>query len=114
MTQRLFHLVDPADWAAAERVGTYRPASLTGEGFIHLSFAEQVTGSANRHYRDAREMVVIELDADRVGAPVRVEDSYGSGTQFPHLYGPLPTGAAVAVHPLSRDRHGEWSFTPGC
>ena len=107
----LFHLVQPAEWAAAVGRGTYRPASLNTEGFVHFSFADQVAGSANRHYADAVELVVVEVDADRLDAQLRVEDSYGSGTAFPHLYGPVPVSAAVAVHPLHRDAGGVWVFT---
>ncbi|MEO9139502.1 MAG: DUF952 domain-containing protein [Jatrophihabitans sp.] len=114
MSERLFHLVDPAQWAAAQDDGTYRPVSLDSEGFIHLSFAGQVSGSANRHYRDASDLVVVEVDPDRLDSSLRVEDTYGGGTAFPHLYGPMPTQAVVAVHPLARDADGQWLFSPGC
>jgi glutathione S-transferase len=106
----LFHLVHPSEWAVAVEDGAYRPASLDTEGFVHFSYADQVAGSANRHYADAPELVVVEVDADRLDAPLRVEDSYGSGTAFPHVYGPIPVAAAVAVHPLRRDVDGAWTF----
>lgn len=108
---RLFHLAQPGAWAAATQVGEYRPASLDAEGFVHFSFADQVAGSANRHYSDAAELVVVEVDGDRLDVPVRLEDTYGSGTAFPHVYGPIPTAAAVAVHPLRRGDAGAWVFT---
>jgi uncharacterized protein (DUF952 family)/lysophospholipase L1-like esterase len=105
----LFHLVAPADWPAA---GTYRPPSLAGEGFVHLSFADQVTGSANRHYPDAPELIVVEFDPEALDVEIRVEDSYGSGASFPHAYGPLPVSAAVATHSLARTAQGDWAFSP--
>ena len=105
----LFHLVEPAAWP---RSGNYRPASLTAEGFVHLSFADQVAGSANRHYADAPELVVVEIDPMAVPAEIRVEDTYGSGTAFPHAYGPLPVSAAVATALLRRDGNGQWLFSP--
>ena len=109
---RLFHLVVPEVWSAAVSVGEYRPPSLAAEGFVHFSFAEQVTGTANLRYRDEPDLVVVEIDPDAVGAELRVEDSYGSGTEFPHVYGPVPTAAAVAVHPLARTATGDWHFAP--
>ena len=109
---RLFHLVAPDVWADAVAAGEYRPESLGREGFVHFSFADQVSGTANLRYRDEPELVVVEVDAAAVGAELRVEDSYGSGSEFPHLYGPVPTAAAVAVHPLRRTAAGDWSFTP--
>lgn len=108
----VYHLVDPDDWAAAAAGGEYRPASLAAEGFVHFSFAEQVAGSANRHFAEARRLCVVEFDEDRLGAPVVVEDSYGSGTAFPHVYAPIPTSAAIAVHALWREGD-RWVFTRG-
>ena len=109
---RLFHLVAPAVWAAAVTAGEYRPDSLAAEGFVHFSFAEQVAGTANLRYRDIPDLVVVEVDPAAVDAELRVEDSYGSGTSFPHVYGPVPTSAAVAVHPLTRTAGGDWAFVP--
>ena len=109
---RLFHLVAPQVWATAVDTGEYRPPSLATEGFVHFSFAEQVAGTANLHYRDEAELVVLEVDPDLIDAELRVEDSYGSGTEFPHVYGPVPAAAAVAVHPLRRTTEGDWAFTP--
>lgn len=105
----LFHLVAPADWP---RTGLYRPASLDTEGFVHLSFRDQVAASANRHYSAAATLVVIEFDPMALGVELRVEDSYGTGTAFPHAYGPIPVTAAVAAHPLTRDENGAWRFSP--
>jgi uncharacterized protein (DUF952 family) len=104
----LFHIVAAADWPTT---GDYRPPSLSAEGFVHLSFADQVTDVANARYRDATGLVVVELDPVALGAEIRVEDSYGGGTAFPHLYGPLPVSAAMAVHPLERTPDGGWRFS---
>lgn len=109
----LFHIVDRNRWAAAVEAGEYRAASLQTEGFIHCSFADQVAGVANNRYRDAEGLCVVELDPSRIRADVVVEDSYGSGTAFPHIYGAVPVDAAVAVHELARDANGDYAFTAG-
>jgi uncharacterized protein (DUF952 family)/lysophospholipase L1-like esterase len=103
----LFHIVAPANWPTD---GQYRPASLADQGFVHLSFADQVEGVADRWYPDAAELVVIELDPAAIDAEVLVEDSYDAGVGFPDAYGPLPVAAAVAVHPLVRSTDGRWRF----
>jgi uncharacterized protein (DUF952 family) len=108
----LFHLVEPSTWAEAVEAGVYAPPSLQAEGFVHFSFAEQVTGTANLRYRDVPELVVVEIDTEGVGAELRIEDTYGSGAEFPHVYGPIPTTAAVDVHPIVRTPEGDWAFTP--
>lgn len=104
----LFHILAVGAWPEAG--GTYRPESLAAEGFVHCSFAHQVEGSANRHFAQAHDLCVIELDPARIGAPVVVEDSYGTGSAFPHVYGPIPAEAQIAVHRLVRDEGGRWRF----
>lgn len=104
----VYHLVAPRDWPAA---GSYRPDSLDSEGFVHLSFADQLEATADRHYPDVSDLVAVELDAARLDAAIEVEDSYGSGTAYPHCYGPLPTAAATAVYPMRRTSAG-WQLSP--
>src|SRR5438445_13442264 len=99
----IFHIVERGTWALAQSAGEYRPESLQSEGFVHFSFEGQVAETANRHYADAVNLCVVEFDADRLGVPVLVEDSYGAGEGFPHVYAPIPPSAAVAVHDLPKD-----------
>jgi uncharacterized protein (DUF952 family) len=110
--EHLFHIVERGTWALAESAGSYRPESLQSEGFVHLSFARQVEGVANERYLDAVNLCVVEIDPSRLDAPVVVEDSYGSGTEFPHVYGPIPPSAAVAIHDLPKDDEGRYRFEP--
>ncbi len=108
----LFHLVRPGEWPAS---GAYRPPSLAAEGFVHFSFADQIAGSANRHYGDDSELAVVEVDPMLLGVPIRVEDSYGRGVAFPHAYGPVPVAAAIGLRPLQRAPDGSWTLSPdGC
>jgi uncharacterized protein (DUF952 family) len=109
--KRLFHLLDPDVWAAT--VGEYRPPSLAEAGFIHFSFADPVVGTANGLYLDAPRLCVLEVDPARIRAEIVVEDSYGTGVEFPHLYGPLPVEAVIAVHELPRGRDGRFTFDAG-
>jgi uncharacterized protein (DUF952 family) len=101
---QIFHIARGSDWAAAEAAGEYtvstRGRSLADEGFIHCSFAEQVDATAARFYADVADAVVLRLDPERLPSPVVVEDLYGTGEEFPHVYGPIPVGAVVEVRPL--------------
>lgn len=55
------------------------------DGYIHLSTAAQVTGTAARHFAGEGDLVLLALDADALGAALRWEPSRG-GQLFPHLY----------------------------
>jgi uncharacterized protein (DUF952 family) len=96
---RLFHIVAADVWASAVEVGEYRPESLDVEGFVHCSFIDQVAGTATRYYAGVSGLLVVEFDPSAL-PEVRVEDSYGSGTAFPHVYGSVPSGAALHSWPL--------------
>ncbi|HEX8766788.1 MAG TPA: DUF952 domain-containing protein [Jatrophihabitans sp.] len=109
---RIFHIVAEPDWRAACEQGSYRPASLEQEGFVHFSYRDQVARTANARFRDRTDLLVVEIDPDRLADPVVDEDLYGSNEEFPHVYGAIPTSAAVAEHRLDRGAEGEFSFQP--
>lgn len=99
--ERLFHIARLTDWEQARRDGAYRVSTLgkrlDAEGFIHLSFAHQVKPVADRFYPGMADLVLLELDPERLGAPVAVEPSGEGPEKFPHLYGEIPLGAVVGV-----------------
>jgi glutathione S-transferase len=99
--QRLFHIARRADWERAQREGAYRVSTLGKQldevGFIHLSFAHQVKAVADALYRGMPDLVLLELDPDRLGVPVVVEEVEGAGERFPHLYGEFDPRAVIAA-----------------
>lgn len=110
-TQRkLYHLVPPDVWAQTGGE-PYRAPSLATEGFIHCSYRHQVEWAANKFYTTASELLLLSLDPNRVVSPVRDEDS-GAGELFPHIYGPIPLTAVVAIDRMTRDAGGRW-VVPG-
>jgi uncharacterized protein (DUF952 family) len=65
---------------------------------VHCSFADQVDDVADRYYRGA-DVVLLAIDPSRLPSPVRVEQV--EGTAYPHVYGPLPLDAVVAVREVT-------------
>ena len=110
----LYHLALAADWAEGTAAGRYtastRGRSLDEEGFIHCSFAHQVIATADRFYGDTDDVVLLRIDAHRLSGPVVVEDLFGAGEAFPHIYGPIDLGAVVGATPWPRPR--SWPLTP--
>lgn len=113
----IFHLAEPRLWHDALRAGLYtwstRGAGHGDVGFIHCSFRDQVVAVANRVYADwDGPLVLLELDAQRIPAEIRIENLEGGAEQFPHIYGPMPTAAVTAVHELRREPTG-WKLPAG-
>lgn len=77
------------EWDALVAKGETRgaPVDLT-DGFVHLSTAAQVTETAARHFAGESDLVLVAIDAARLGADLRWEPARG-GVLFPHLYRPL-------------------------
>ncbi len=103
--ERLFHIAVRRDWEQAVQTGSYRVStlgkSLDDVGFIHLSFAHQVKGVADAVYHDAGDLLLLELDAERLGGPVRVEEVPGTNERFPHLYGEFSAESVIAAEPFT-------------
>ena len=107
----LYHAALPADWTAAAAAGVYtistRGVTLEQEGFIHCSYRHQVEGVANAFYADLVELTLLTIDPARLGSPVVDElPAPGASQAFPHIYGPIPVDAVVAVTPWPRDADG--------
>ncbi|MBS9532023.1 DUF952 domain-containing protein [Mycobacterium sp. M1] len=105
--QTLVHLCGARDWSEAQRGGRVDPDPEVG--FVHLSTPQQVHLPANRFYRGRDDVLLLHIAADRVDAPLRWEpgtDSDPDGMTFPHLYGPLPVAAVVAVTEYRPDADG--------
>lgn len=104
---RIYHLAEPADWGAALESGSYdrstRGRSLSEEGFIHASSAEQWPVVRRSFYADvAGPLLLLEIDPDLLGVPLVVEvGNPRTGEEFPHIYGPLDVDAVVGVTELA-------------
>ncbi len=111
MADEIYHLSLVSDWEDAVRAGEYRMSTLgrtlDQEGFIHFSRAgAQLAGVAERYYADVTApLVLLTIDADGL-AIVDEPPAPGSPERYPHLYGPLPLTAVVAVTPMARDGDG--------
>ncbi|MEU6146312.1 DUF952 domain-containing protein [Streptomyces sp. NPDC047081] len=102
MSDPILHLTERALWEAARAHGTYeistRGRTLQEEGFIHLSTRAQLPRTA-RFYEGLDDLVVLVVDPGRLDVPVKYESGEPGGEEFPHVYGPIPVDAVVAVEP---------------
>ena len=77
------------EWDAFRSAGTTLGAPIDlSDGFIHFSTAAQVAQTAARHFGAESDLVLLALDASRLGPSLRWEASRGNQL-FPHLYRPL-------------------------
>jgi len=87
-------------WRQAEADGVFTGAPVDlADGFIHFSTAAQVAETARRHFAGQGDLLLIAVDAGKLGPALKFEASRG-GDLFPHLYAPLGMDSVRWVWPL--------------
>ncbi len=106
----IYHMCPAEAWAEAVAAGQYLgTADDRRDGFTHFSTAEHLAESARRHRAGQAGLVLVAVEAARLGARLRWEKARG-GTLFPHLYGPLLPHEATSVVELALGPDGEHLF----
>ena len=96
----IYKIVGARDWQAAVAAGVYAGSpDDRRDGFIHFSTASQAQATADKHFNGQADLVVVAVDAGRLGAALAWETSRG-GALFPHLHATLDPGMALWVAPL--------------
>ena len=108
--ERVYHITTRAEAISCRKRGEYRPTAFDREGFIHCSYRRQVAATANRIFHGRHDLVVMEIDPQLLTCPLVDENLEGGSERFPHIYGPLPMEAVLAVHPLLPDAAGMFTL----
>ena len=104
--QTAYKVLTAAEMAALERAGRFAGAPVDlADGYIHLSTAEQLTETVDKHFAGQSDLHVAAVDLTAYRS-VKWEESRG-GQLFPHLYEPLLLETLVAFGPLQRDDDGQ-------
>ena len=106
MPRIVYKICPEALWRAAEKTGRFDGAPIDiADGFIHFSTADQVRETAAKHFAGQAGLLLIAIDAARLGGALKYEISRG-GALFPHLYAPLFPTTAIWVEPLQLGADG--------
>jgi uncharacterized protein (DUF952 family) len=108
----IYKICAPAMWREAKSAGVFRGSELDlRDGFIHFSTAAQAVETAAKHFGGQGDLVLVSVDAGRLGDRLKWEPSRG-GALFPHLYGDLDVAAVTAVDQLPLGADGAHKFPP--
>ncbi len=95
-----------------KRAGVFHGSEVDRrDNFIHFSTAAQVAETAAKHFAGQSDLLLISVDARKLGSALKWEPSRG-GALFPHLYGPLTLEAVKRVDPLPLGPDGGHVFPP--
>ena len=105
---RIYRMLSEEDWHAHQFQKIYIPDELERDGFIHFSFKNQLVGVANAVYKNEDKLIVLEIDTDKLEHPdtLKIEDLYGYGEDYPHLYSGLNLSAVVSQFEMRNSELG--------
>ncbi len=106
MKRYVYKVCSSLDWNEATRAGAFLgSADDLRDGYIHLSTADQLAGTLQKHFRGRANQVLVTFEASALGPNLRWEASRG-GELFPHLYDSLTPTLALAVTALQLGADG--------
>jgi uncharacterized protein (DUF952 family) len=111
----IYHFCPQADWTVAQQAGRYTAESLATAGFIHCSSRAQAHLPANALAHGRTDLVLLHIDEDLLPTPAVWEQGdppHPDGWLFPHVYGPIPLTAVVAVTPFKPTPDGTFAALP--
>jgi uncharacterized protein (DUF952 family) len=109
---RIYKILTGPEWDAFNSIGqTHGSQDDIGDGFIHLSAAEQLQGTLQKHFAIHERVWLLELDGQNLTPMLRWEPSR-SGALYPHLYGVLELRHIAASFQLTRAPDGAWRSPP--
>lgn len=104
----IYKILQISEWQVLKTEGEFSGSPVDIEdGFIHMSTAQQVQGTLDKHYTKGVDLVLAQINASRVNAEIKYEVSRG-GAEFPHIYGDLALNAVGQHWPLTPDNKGRY------
>jgi uncharacterized protein (DUF952 family) len=91
----IYHVTTQPAWQQALQQGFYEAASLSAEGFIHLSTQAQVAGVLERYYKGQTDLLLLHIDESKLLAELKYELAPSINELFPHVYGVINIDAVI-------------------
>ena len=103
----IFHITERLTWEAVKGTRTYEGDTLSSDGFIHCCSLEQIDNVLENWFRGKRDLVILEINPEKLHSPVKYENLEGGEESFPHIYGPINIDAVVNVKPIIKGKNDE-------
>ena len=92
-----YKILTSEQWAQFQADGVFYGAPVDlADGYIHMSAADQLPDTLDKHFGGQTALVIAEVDLAVLGDSIKWEASRG-GALFPHIYGPLPMAAVTGT-----------------
>lgn len=105
----IYVLISGENYAESTKSGSYAPASLPADHFIHASPFNQLNRVANKYYKEIADVHLMVAALSKIGPVVKWEPA--TGGLYPHIYGELNMDAVLKAYPIRPNASGEFEIT---
>jgi len=91
----IFHITEQSTWRKAKHNTFYEGDTLSVDGFIHCCLFEQIEDVLINWFEGKHDIVILEIDPEKLLSPVKYENLEGGQEMFPHIYGPINLDAVI-------------------
>ncbi len=109
----IYHFTERETYQSAQSQGFYKPRAFEMDGFIHCSTREQVLHVANFIAPKDGDLLLLEIDTEKVKAEIIHENLEGGDRLFPHIYGPIDLEAVLRAERFGVNSEGEFELPDG-
>jgi uncharacterized protein (DUF952 family) len=109
----IYHFTERETYEAARSVGYFTPRAFEKDGFIHCSTREQVLHVANFIAPKDGDLVLLEINTEKVTPEIIYENLEGGDRLFPHIYGPLDLDAIRHAEGFGVNSEGKFELPEG-
>lgn len=103
----IFKVVPRIEWEASGE--DYRgSAHDQADGFLHFSTAPQLATTLRLYYAGQDDLVLVAVEAEKLGAALKWEHAPSRGEDFPHLFAGLPRDTVAWTKLLARGADGDF------
>lgn len=106
----IYHITSKGIWEKAKQDAVYYHPTIAEVGFIHCSTKEQTVSTLNRKFKGVKDLLLLEINSEKIKAKIVYEDLNNRGEKHPHIYGGIPIKAIIKIYRLNPDNKGIFSF----
>ena len=92
MNKQVYKILTTSEWKDAKALGEIETALDRKDGFIHLSTAQQLSGTLAFYFKNFDSLVLLQINTRDFKDEIIFEKAFPAGErtgEFPHLYGIL-------------------------
>lgn len=93
----LYKILTTQQWQEFQTKQTFAGSEMDiQDGFIHLSFANQINGIRQKFFKEKAELVLISIDCSKLNKEfLKIEANKPGGNKYPHYYGNLDIAMVI-------------------